>query len=161
MSFIAGGYTVTFDAASVGQLFEGLTFSNVVHKEVILGDNIARAAQDSVFQGVDVTSDFALNEWDNAAAIVMYWPYGATWLAAGVVGRVEKQQSLCKSMVLTAIAGTPAATQPATLTLPNSIIHEEFPVNHIFRPALRRIPLRMRHYPDLQQDYSTIYGTTT
>lgn len=161
MSFIAGGYTVTYDGNSVGQLFEGVTFTNVAHMEVIIGDNIARAAQDVVFQGIDVTSDFALMEWDVAAAINMYWPFGTAWLNAGVVGRVAKQQSLAKQIVMTAIAGTPAATQPATLTLPNSLLHEGFPVQHIFRPAHRRVPLRMRHFPDIQQDYTSIYGTTT
>ncbi len=162
MSFIAGPYSVTYDSATCGQLVEGLTFSNVVHKEMIVGDNLARAVQDDVFQGIDVTSDFALMEWDNAKALLMYWPYGSTWLVAGVVGRVSKQQSLCKSLVLTAIAGTPAATAPASLTLPNSILHEEFPVQHIFKPAHRKVPLRFRHYPDLNsQTLVSTYGTST
>ena len=164
MSFISGPYTVTYDGATIGQLFEGLTFSVVHHKEIITGDNLARAAQDAVYQGTDMTSDFTLSEWDQAKAILLYNPYGATWLVTSVVGRVDYQQSLVKSLVLTAVAGTPAATaaNSATVTLPQTIIHEEFPVSHIFRPQHRRVPVRVRHYPEINAStLAATYGTAT
>lgn len=160
MSFLAGGYTVTYNGASVGQLFEGITFQAVHHKEIITGDNFARAAQDAVFQGVDITSDFTLTEWNAAGAQGLYWPYGTTFLTALVVGRLDVGSSLAKSLVLTAVAGTPAAASPATATLTRSILHEDFPVPHIFRPAHRRLPVRLRHYPT-ESGTSAVYGTLT
>lgn len=166
--FVSGGYTVTYNAVSLGQLFEGFTFQHTAHKEIITGDNIARAAQDAVFQGIDVTSDFTLGEWSRTTLLPVFWPYGAAWLTAGVVGRLDVGSGLVKQLVLTAIAGTPAAiadgTQVLTLTLPRSIIHEDFPVQTIMRPAHRRVPLRMRHYPALaipNDPTSVIYGTLT
>lgn len=164
MAFISGGYTVTYNAVSTGQLFEGFTFQHTAHKEIITGDNIARAAQDAVFQGIDLTSDFTLGEWDKVTLLPLFWPYGAAWLTAGVVGRLDVGSGIVKQLVLTAIAGTPASLQPASLTLPRSIIHEDFPVQTIMRPAHRRVPLRMRHYPALaspNDPTSVIYGTLT
>lgn len=164
MAFISGGYTVTYNAVATGQLFEGFTFNHTVFKEIITGDNIARAAQDAVFQGIDLSSDFTLGEWNKTTLLPLFWPYGAAWLTAGVVGRLDVGSSLVKQLILTAIAGTPAATEPATLTLPRSIIHEDFPVQTIMKPAHRRVPMRMRHYPALAvagDPTSVIYGTLT
>lgn len=158
MAFIAGAYTFTWNSLSLGQLFEGLTLNHVTFKEIIRGDNFAQAAQDAVFQGIDITSDCILNEWNAAAAATLFWPYGTPWLTAGVVGRLDVQQTLAKSLIGTAVTGPPAQSlaAPATITLPRSILHENFPVQHIFRPAHRKVPIRMRHYPASDGVYGTL-----
>lgn len=163
MAFIAGAYTATYNALRVGQLAEGITFHSVTYKEIITGDQLARAAQDAVFQGIDVTSDYILLEWNAAAALGIYWPYGTAFLNSGVVGRLDVQQNIAKGLVLTAIGGPPAGAlgAPGTVTLSRSILHEEFPVDAVFASKLRKIPIRMRHYPDPSQfasDNTALYG---
>lgn len=150
MAFIAGAYVATYNNLRVGQLSEGITMNHVTYKEIIIGDQGGRSAQDAVYQGTDVTSDFIMMEWNSAAAVQVFWPYGVTWLNSGVVGRLDVQQSICKGLILTAIIGPPAQAlaAPASATLTKSILHEDFPVNTIFKSAHRKIPIRMRHYPD-------------
>lgn len=155
MTLIAGPYTATYAAVSIG-ITEGLQLNHVFYKQPVTGDNQGRSVQDAVYQGCDVTSDFALLEWDLASVEDMFWPYGASFLTAAVPGRVDIASSLVSSLVLTAVAGTTAAADHASVTLPRSIIHEDFPVNHIFRPELRRVPMRLRHYPDATYVYGTI-----
>jgi hypothetical protein len=158
MSFVAGAYTVTHDAITVGQLKAGITWQWTAYGEIITGDNFARAAQDIVFQGIDMVVDYELMEWDEAGAEDVYWPWGSAWLSAGVVGRIAVQQSLHKQLVATAIAGTPAATfGPASVTLPRVILHEDFPVQTVYAPQHRRMPVRQRAFPDA----NGVYGTKT
>lgn len=166
MAFIAGAYSAVYNSLSIGQLSEGITIHTVTYKEIITGDNLARGAQDAVFQGTDVTSDFTLMEWNLAGAKAVFWPYGTgTFLTNSIVGRLDVQQSLAKSLVLTAYAGPPAATLGgATVTLGSSMIHEDFPVDHILRSAHRKVPIRMRHYPDsatFASNLTALYGVLT
>ena len=163
MSFIAGHYVCLHNTVTIGQLKDGWTGHTVTYKELIQGDNLARGAQDAVFQGIDMTSDFTLMEWDLAQCKLLFWPYGSgTWLTCGVVGRLDVQQSLAKAFKLTAVAGPPAAANPATLTMDLSILHEDFPVDHIFAPKHRLVPIRLRHYPTISSNgTSVVYGTAT
>jgi hypothetical protein len=168
MSYIAGPYTYTYDSvylgnnASLGTTQDGMTINVTSFKELIVGDNMGRTVQDAVFTGQDCTSDLTLNEWDRAAAQALFMPYGTAFLSFAVVGRVDVQQLLAKSLVCTAIAGTPAANSPATITLSRTILHEDYPINHILRAAHRRVPLRLRHYPTLNTETMVArFGVTT
>lgn len=158
MSFLAGSYTGVWNSLSLGQVLDGFTFHSSVAKALIQGDNEGERIQDAIYEGEDLTSDFVCLEGDAAAFPTLIWPYSATWLTGGVPGRVDSQQSLVKSLVLTAVAGTPNAGDIATLTCALSILHENYPVDIILSARRQRnIPVRMRHYPN----GSRVYGVAT
>jgi len=52
------------------------------------------------------------------------------------------------ALVLTAMANTPAAASPATITFPYARVASNFPIRQLFASRLRRLPLRMQIYPD-------------
>jgi hypothetical protein len=145
--FIAGPYTATYNAAALGQTADGFRVSHSFFKRLIQGDAYAQAPQDEVYQGAEVFVNFRCIEYTKTGIAAAMWPYGA-YMKMGQVGRVSVQQSLVKSLVLTAVAGTPAASSPASVTLPLSILAEGFPVELLFAPDLREVPLRMRVYPN-------------
>jgi hypothetical protein len=156
MSFIAGRYTATWNSLALGQTAEGLRLSHQFFKRLITGDAYAESPQDAVYRGAEVTAAFRLIEYDAAALPTIMWPYSATFLSMGVIGRTDVGSAIAKSLILTAMAGTPAAATPASLTLPQSILQEGFPVEILFAPDLREVPLRMRVYP-----VNGVFGTQT
>lgn len=147
MTFIAGGYTATWDGLAIGQTADGYRLTHQIFKRLITGDSYAEAPQDAVYRGGEASLAMRLIEYDAAAVQTMKWPYSATKWTMGVVGRIDVGSSLVKSLVLTAVAGTTAATVPATLTASKSILHENFPVEVLFAPDLREVPMRLRLYP--------------
>lgn len=156
MSFIAGQYTATYGGAAVGQAAEGFRLSHQFFKRLITGDSYAEAPQDAVYRGAAVELGFTAIEYNAAAMASLIWPYG-TLLDMGRVGRTDVGSSLTKALVLTAVAGTPAANAPASLTLTAAILKEGFPVDLLMAPDLREVPLRLRAYPNT----SGIFGTAT
>lgn len=148
-NFIAGPYTATYKGLSLGQTADGFRVSHSFFKRLITGDAYGQTPQDDVFQGAEMFCSFRCIQYDAAAVRSAMWPYGSSHLTIGAVGRLSAQQSLSGSLVLTAIAGTPAATEPATLTFTKAILAEGFPVELLYAPDLREVPIRMRLYPTL------------
>src|SRR5262245_21788625 len=135
MGFIAGQYTCTYNAQSIGQTATGLTIEHVDALRHVLGDKIAETVQDSIFRGMNMFGQYTLIEYNAAGAASVMWPYGTAYLTQGVVGRLAFNSggtALAQSLILTAVAGTPAATAPATLTFPRSILADGFPVGLLF-----------------------------
>lgn len=157
MSFIAGAFTVTYNANSVGQLANGLKLSHEFFKRLITGDSFAETPQDGVYRGGQMFIDFTMLEYNATGAQLAFWPYSATIFTLGTVGRLDVGSSLAKSLVLTAVAGTTAATVPATQTHLTSILREGFPVDVLYAPDLREVPISMRIYPN----NSGVFGTQT
>ncbi len=96
-------------------------------------------------QGADMDVGADLIEYNAAAVATLMWPLGAIW-NMGVIGILDSGK--WQSLILTAVAGTPAAATPATLTMARSILKENFPVKLLFAPKLRTVPIRMRVYPN-------------
>lgn len=156
MSFIAGQYTATVGGSSVGQLADGVRLSHNFFKELITGDNMAQSPQDGIFQGGEMSAEYGLLEYNATAARAAFWPYGSTYLTMNtVIGTLDSANA--SSLVLSALAGTPAAASPASVTLPYAILQEGFPVEVLFSPSLRKIPIRQRIYPNS----SKVFGTLT
>ena len=155
MAFIAGQYTATWNALALGQTADGYRLSHQFFKRLITGDAFAQSPQDAVYQGAEVTLSARLIEYNAAAVQTLKWPYSATPWTMGVIGRLDVGSAIAKSLVLTAIAGTPAAATPATITALLSILQEGFPVEVLFAPDLREVPLRMRIYPSTQGVFAT------
>ena len=155
MSFLAGAYTVTHGGATIGQINGGTTIEHFVNKQLVTGDNQGLSPQDAVFQGEEVFMEMQLMEYDLAQAKLAFWPYAATFGVAGIVGRLDVQSALTKTIVLTAVAGTPADTlnEPQSLTAGRAILAEGFPVRMLFAPRTREIPLRFRLYQQANGNY--------
>lgn len=102
--------------------------------------------QDAVNQGADVYFDMELIEANAASIPTILWPLSGTVGSMGVIGILDSGKWL--SLVLTAVAGTPAAATPATLTAARTLIKENFNVRQTFAPKLRTVPLQLRAYPN-------------
>lgn len=157
MSFIAGGYTVTYNSNTLGQVANGIRVSHEFFKRLITGDSYAESPQDGVYRGAQMFAEMQLLEYNATGALAAFWPYNATIFTMGTVGRLDVGSSLVKSLVLTAVAGTTAATVPASQTHANAILREGFPVELLYAPDLREVPLSMRLYPN----GSGVFGTQT
>lgn len=156
MSFIAGQYTATLNANSLGQIEAGITLEHRFFKRLITGDNMAETPQDGIFRGGELFVAYNLLEYNAAGASAAFWPYGAGYLnMSTVIGTLDTASAL--QLVLTALAGTPAAATPATITLPDCVLAEGYPVGILFAPDLRTVPIRQRVYPNS----SKVFGTTT
>jgi len=157
MTFISGGYTATLGGSSLGQIQAGFTIDHQIFKRLITGDNYADTVQDGINRGMGVHISMTLLEYNAAAAATALWPYGSTYLTfSEKVGQIDVQQSKVDSLILTAVAGPPAATVPATITCLKTILAENHNVSMLFAPDLRTIPLRMRVYP-----VAGVFGTLT
>ncbi len=161
MSFIAGRYTATYNALALGVTKEGLRLSHQIFKRMITGDYLGETPQDAVYRGAEVNIAYTLLEYNAAGAQAAFWPYGANFLELGVLGRLDVGSSIAKPLVLTALSGTPAAGNPATITLPLAILAENFPVELLFAPDVREVPIRQRIYPDVSVAGSEKFGSLT
>lgn len=157
MSFIAGQYTATYNSLPLGQTADGYRLSHQFFKRLITGDAWGEAPQDGVYRGASVEIGYTLIEYNAAGARAAFWPYANAFLDMGIVGRLDVGSNIAKGLVLTAVAGTPAATAPASLSFTNAILKEGFPVELLFAPDLRDVPIRQRIYPN----QSGVFGAAT
>jgi hypothetical protein len=147
--FIAGAMTATYDSSSIGQVADGFTIETTHRKQVITGDVLGpETPQSAVYQGMDVFIEFDLMEYDATAVGSILWPYGVGLGTSGVVGKLDVTgaAAIAKALVLTEVVGTAAENKPNTLTCTRAILAEGFPVEVLFAPSLRQIPIRMRCY---------------
>jgi len=166
MAFVAGQYTATLAAATVGQIEQGINISHSFNKQMIVGNNMGSTIQDGCFQGADMTLEYRLMEYNAASARAAFWPYGTTYMKVVTLpGMFDVQNSLFGALILTALTGTPAATLgPASITIPRSIIRENFNVQMLLDTTLRVIPIQMRAYPAFgtgAEAATLIFGTLT
>lgn len=157
MSFVAGRYTATWNNLAIGITADGFRLNHKFFTRLITGDNFAETPQDAIHRGAEMFVGWTCIEYDTAAMPTVMWPYSATIYDMGVIGRTHVGNSLAKSLVLTAVAGTPAATKPASATFLTTILAEGFPVELLFAPDLREVPIRQRIYPNA----SGVFGSQT
>jgi len=165
--FIAGQYVATFGATpgAVGQCKDGIRTNYSIFKQLITGDNFAQAPQNAVYQGAEAFIEFTSIEYNAAKMGAILWPYSATpgtMFNMGVIGRLDVADvaltnNIAQQVILTALAGTPAAASPATLTFPLCVLAEGYPTQLLFAPSLREVPIRQRVYPNA----SGVFGTAT
>lgn len=155
MSFICGRYSATLAANALGQTADGYRVSHQLFKRLITGDAFAQTPQDAILQGAEMFIQARLIEYNAAGALNAFWPLASTIYDMGVIGRLDT--AIADSLILTALASTPAAATPATATFLLTTLAEGFPVELLFAPDLREIPLRLRVYPSSQG----VFGTQT
>ena len=159
-TFIAGPYSSTYNYQAAGAADLGITEKgyqvNVQHsaENVAPTDIYGDSVIDQVHRGANVTLEFTTIEWKASPlralqpwSATVFAPTGATALLMGVVGGLGS--AFDGILILTAVAGTTAATAPATMTATHAIIHEGFDVNWLMGPNLKKIPLKFRILPFL------------
>lgn len=169
MSFIAGGYTATYNAKALGQTADGHRITYEVFKRVITGHYGGDTPQDAVYRGQRRGSAFRLLEANAAGVADLLYPYSGTigdqW-DLGVIGLLDVRGQgsgsptvRAKQLVLTAIAGTSAYNDAAaTITIPLSILAASFPVEVLLAPDLKEVPIRLDHYPNMS---TLLWGSST
>src|SRR6516164_3904027 len=120
MSIIAGSYTISYNSVSLGVTeLDSVRLSHTPEYEDILGDNFGASIQDGVYRGGNAYVDMVLLEWYKANTTLndvmsAFWPYitntTANWGQIGTIGVLAT--SLAKTLLLTAVSGTPAAAAP-------------------------------------------------
>lgn len=173
MTFIAGAYTATYDDVTIGTTDGGFTLRYLVNKQLITPDSLGAIPQDAVYQGKEMFVLMNLIQSTDTSGTVLpkpklaFWPYATTgsgatlagdWGTPGVIGRTDVGSSIVQELVLTATAGTPAASSPASVTFPRAIVAEDVPIRiPLQSSAIRNYEITMRIYPDS----SGVFFTTT
>ena len=151
-SVIAGRYAATYTHPAGAALDLGITTSPGGYKvnftpswRRIQGtDAYADAVIDMIWRGFkDVGVSFISKEWKAGTVrasnpAVSYLSTGATAFDAGLVGR--RASDMAGVLIMTAVAGTPAAASPATATVAGVVIRDGFNVSWLFDSTERDMP---------------------
>lgn len=171
-NFIAGGYTIAYNSKALGQTADGIRMSYEVFKKVITGHLGADTVQDAIYRGQNRTSSFRMIEADSAGILDLLYAYtdtvGDEW-ELGIIGLMDVRgqgsgspTSRARSMVLTAITGTSAYNDAAaTITLPYTALHHNYPVETLLAPDLKEVPVRLMHYPNMAAVGGPVFGSST
>lgn len=160
--FTSGRYDGQLGGSALGQTGDGVRNTHEVSKQLIIGDNFGDAVQDAVYRGMNLFTEFTLLEFESAKAEAAFWPYGNMY-KMGVIGRLDvatdsSQATIVAQLVFTALANTPAALDaaPLSFTLPLAILREGFPVQILYGPVAREVPVAMRIYPDAAGSFGSV-----
>ncbi len=141
MGFIAGPYSATYKGAALGQIDDGFELEHGATIQDITSDSF-RAREDGVFQGLEVSLRFVLNEPTAAGVQGLYWPYDATLGTTGVIGRL--MTSMAGLLILSKCTGTTAS--PTTATFNRAILWTD-QVNTKFASEQRKIAVNVAVLP--------------
>jgi hypothetical protein len=163
-SLVSGAYTITYGGAALG-LFGGdselpMLDQRTVGEDVNNTSLYGKALLDSIYQGNLVDFQFTCLEYGKAGVLTAAFPQSAVAGRLGTIG-VLQYASHAAQLVMTAVAGTPAAASPATLTAPKVCLAHGFAVRLAFGPTLRKVPIRLRAFLATLGDASTGYYSTT
>ena len=146
-TIVAGSYSATWNSVALG-LFENDAGLPVLEQqsssEPVMGGAYGKSVIDDVYQGLNVFIALTCMEY-KSGPISAFWPYSATLGRMGTIGVL--MYTLSQALVLTAVAGTSAASSPATLTASKAILMPGFASRLVYGPTVRKVPLRFRCYP--------------
>ncbi len=146
-NFPPGPYNATFKATDVG-LMEG----PIRHQQSIIALPVratlyAQNIINYILQGGGVFAVITVKEWDAGAKALM-WPFNASHGIFPVVGQLIDQYF--GALVLTALTGTPAATEgPVTRTYPISGLLPGHNLDITFGPMERNVPVVVTALPEI------------
>lgn len=145
-----GEYTATYDAVAIGMFRSDGKSLRFRRKGKLVNDTdtYGLSTIEIINLGIDVFLSGTMIEW-NATVKKIIWPYGSAGTFDGKLTKIGHLDSdNAKQIVLTALAGTPAATLgPATLTAAKAILAPENDVNIIFGPDETPIPILFQLLP--------------
>lgn len=144
--FPPGPYEVTWNGTSIGMM-EG----SIHHQQMVIGAPIraslyGQTILDYILQGMFVNAVLVIKEW-NAGSKAALWPFNASQGIVGEAGLLFNP--LYKAMVLTALSGTPAATEgPVTRTYAICGLLPGHNLDVTFGPEERNIPVAFTCLPE-------------
>jgi hypothetical protein len=164
---VAGAYTATYAAADVGFTQDGYKLSRenkveVINKTDLYGDTII----DMVYRGGDTFIQF-LSRVYKQGSITPWWPWGVdigtiwdTNAPAPPVADIPQggpiamlASSIASAFIMTAVANTPAAAAPATLSAV-AILAPGYNTELLFDSRCRNVPIRLLLLPQsIEPDY--------
>lgn len=150
---IAGGYTATYNAASMGQQEDGFRLRMSAAKEEIRSNTYGDSVIDSVYRGGNVFLTGVFIERDSVlfkSTVSPLNPYGTAMGNMGLVGRLDF--GLAQAIVMTAIPSLSAAASIGTLTATNAIIDQNLSTEISMANRASFLPLTFRLYPYLSTD---------
>lgn len=146
--FPTGPYSGTYNGQSIG-LMEG----PIRHQQSYIGLPIraslwAQNTLDYIFQGCQMFAVITLKEWNTNTKLLM-WPFNASHGLGLKSGELVGSGAYAKQLVLTALAGTPAATEgPATRTYPLAVLLPGHNIDVTLGPVERNVPVVLGILPE-------------
>lgn len=168
-TFSVGSYEMTYTppvgapGAEVAQnpgLVEGVRrLRRRYHGETMQADQFGKTVIESIYQGFDVFALMTFKEWTDAVKNIIF-PFATTGEGdLGVIGRLGSD--IAGSMILTATANTPAATNgPSTITASKALIAEENDLEYLLGNEARDVPVLFRLFPYSDASVTRHYSTT-
>lgn len=157
--FPPGPYEVTYKGTTIG-LMEGPIRGQDQHiASPIRASLYGQTVIDWINQGAAHYVAFVVKEWDAGAKAAM-------WQAGAALGQVDEAGILMNTkagaLVLTAVAGTPAATEgPVTRTYPLAMLLPGHNLDVTFGPEERNVPIVMVALPEVSSGGSKKLTTYT
>lgn len=149
LTLVAGRYTVTFNSVSLGVLESNGSSDPAIEMiplaEAVNGtDGWGDADIDFISRGSNAFCQVICKEY-KAGSIGAAWPFGGWgyFLTAGLT----MGNSYAKVLVLTAVAGTTAASAPASVTANYCLPAPNNPTRLLYGPTLRKVPIRFQLLP--------------
>lgn len=164
-SFVAGRYTGAYNAVDVGMCKEGYEVEqDMEFDDISENDAWGASVIDGIWRGGNCHVQFTSEEY-KAGSLAAFWPLGGigafvtpSTLPIGVLA-----SALAKVMLLTAVAGTPAAGSTptlTTLTASMALLAKNFNGKLLLNSKLREVPVRLRLYPYLNTTPYVFFTTT-
>lgn len=150
-TFISGRYAGAYNSVDVGITEEGFKITNQFFQELIQeSDAYGQSPIEGLYRGGDCICEFLCLE-AKAGSYSPFWPWAAAvgqLVSAIPIGSLATDNA--QAMVLTAVAGTPAAAgalAPASLTASKALLRENYPTTLLFGTKLRKVPISLRFWP--------------
>lgn len=158
---MAGRYTTTYNAVDCGILEDGAELQQDAAYEMInKSDAYGDALIDLVYRGGNVSMMFQSLAY-KAGSQTPFWPWGSMGVMATTAAPIGRLGSaVAKAALLTAVANTPAAAAPATLTATLSILSPNANLKLLFSSRLRKVPIRLLVLPGESAGTVTWFATT-
>ena len=156
---IGGPYSMTYNALTSGHTEEGFRVEEDLMTEEVRGDAHGDTLVDEFYRGTNVSIRFTAIEYSAEGIATMMAPHSATPGTRGSGGIISRlMEALSKQVVLTVLAGTPAATNPASLTATKAIRTGK--TGFTLTSKMRKTELTLRLYPIAASGVLQHYTTT-
>lgn len=146
MSSIAGAYTAAWNSNSVGKADSGIRLIARNHQIPVRSDYYGDSLLDLIYRGQDVSVMLTSQEYSSGIAAGA-WPWDSTFGMTGTHGTMACGSGKALPLVLTAVAGTTAASTPASLTGSRAILQEGHTLELLYANQLRQVPLAWNLLP--------------
>jgi hypothetical protein len=150
MGAVSGHYTATYDGNDMGMTDSGYVWEIVDQGEVVRAEELGESELDLIFRGAEVYVEVTVQEWSAAAMTAVIWPWQTTFghlgtTGTGNIGFMAVRNSFAKTLVLTAVSGSPADTDgPSTITFHRVICTEETAKRINLDNKKRLVPIRFK-----------------